>query len=518
MSNRIIGIDLGTSTSAVAAMDQGQARVLVLDERERIFPTVVGLNPNGDVLVGALARDQLESNPEFTFTGLKRLLGRRADDPQIVAWSELASYEIAPGPKGEAWVRGPDRLYDPVELLGHVFKRLRDIAQQALSEEVTRCVVGVPAYFDLEQKDAVRRAARAGGLEAVRLLPEPTAAAVAYGVDRASNRTIAIYDMGGGTFDVTLLKIAGQKFKTLASAGDPFLGGEDFDQRVMDWVITRFKDKHGVDLRDDAGAKNRVRLYSEKAKESLSAEQSHRLYGKYIAHRPHLLDLDDVLEREELEDLVVDLIDRTKLPCREALKRARIDVRDIDEVVLVGGMTRMPKIQEAVREIFGQVGNRRIDPVAAVALGCALQGAALTGDIKSVALKENTIMPFSVQVGNGALQSIIPANKQLPAREDKLFGLADRSADAAAIRVFHGARRVMTLVMNDMQRDVKTEPLIKVTLDVDDDGMLTATARNMVTKVEISHRLHAESGMSESEREGLKALGLDEFQNEEEAA
>lgn len=517
MSNRIVGIDFGTSTSAVAAMDRGQARILVLDERERVVPSVISIGPKGAIQVGALARDQLESNPEFTITGVKRLLGRKADDPQIVEWSNLAGYEIAPGPKGEAYVRGPDRLYSPVELASHVFNRLREIAEQALSEEITKCVIGVPAYFDLEQKEAVRQAARLAKLEPVRLLPEPTAAAVAYGVDRTSNRIIAVYDLGGGTFDISILKIAGQRFQTLSSAGDPFLGGEDFDQRLVEDLVKRFKAKHGKDLRDDPSAKNRVRLEAEKAKESLSAQQSHRAFAKYIAHRPLLLDLDEVIEREELESLVDDLIDRTRLPCREALRMARIDVRDIDEVVLVGGMTRMPRIQEVVQDIFERVPTRRIDPVAAVALGCALQGAALSGDIKSVALKENTVMPFSVQVGNGAMVPIIQANKSLPAREEKIFGLTDKAADAGAIRVFHGSRRVLTMVMNGLQ-PCKVEPLIKVTLDVDDDGMLTVTARNMATKAEISHRLHAESGMSEAEIAGLKALGVDQFVEEGEAA
>jgi len=516
MSNRIVGIDLGTSTSSVAAIDQGQARILVRDERERIMPTVVGIGQRGDILVGAVARDQLETNPEFTFTGLKRLLGRRFDDPQIVAWSQLAAYEIVAGPQGEAYVRGPDRIYSPVELLSHVFKRLRDVAQQSLSEEVTKCVVGVPAYFDVDQKEAVRQAARQGGLEPVRLLPEPTAAAVAYGVDRASNRTIAVYDLGGGTFDITILKITGQRFQPLASAGDPFLGGEDFDQRVVEWAVAQFKEKHSIDLRDTPGAKNRVRLEAEKAKEGLSSETSHRLFAKYIANRPHLIDLDEVLEREELESLVGDLIDRTKLPCRDALKRAKIDVRDIDEIVLVGGMTRMPRIQAVVQEIFERVPTRRIDPVAAVALGCALQGAALAGEIKSVALKENTVMAFSAQVGNGAMVPIIRANVSLPAREDKMFGIAERDGDAAAIRIFHGNRRVMTMVLNGLQPS-KVEPLIKVTLDVSDDGMLTATARNMATKAEVSHALHSESGMSETEIAALKALGVDEFEEGEAA-
>lgn len=511
--DRIVGIDLGTSTSAVAALDHGQARILALDERERVIPTVIALSQNGEVLVGAVARDQLEANPEYTFTGLKRLLGRKADDPQIVAWSQLAAYEIVAGPQGEAFVRGPDKIYDPVDLIAHVFKKLRDTAQQSLGEPVTKCVIGVPAQFDLMQKEAMKRAARLGGMEPVRLLPEPTAAAVTYGVDRSSNRTIAIYDLGGGTFDITIMKIAGQRFIPIATAGDPFLGGEDFDQRVSSWLLQRFREKHGIDLRDDPSAKNRVRLAAEKAKEALSSETAHRVYAKYIAHRPLLLDLDETLDQTDYENMVLDLIDRTRGPCREALRLAKLDVRDIDEVVLVGGMTRTPAVQELVREIFGRLPSRRIDPIAAVSLGCALVGAAIQGAIKNVALTENTTMPFSVQVGSGAIVPLIRNNVPLPAREERVFGLADRSAPSAAVRVFHGPRRIGTFIVNDMQEEVRGEPLLRVQLDVDDDGMLTVTATNVATKSKVTHTLHADTGMSPSEIEGLRAI-----EDEEQAA
>jgi len=510
--SRIVGIDLGTSTSSVAIMDHGQARILVMDERERVIPTVVGIDEaaGGGVTVGAVARDQLETNPDFTFTGLKRLLGRKADDPMIADWAKYVAYEIVPGPSGEAFVRGPDRAYSPVELLGHVFARLREIAQQSTGEPITRCVVGVPAHFDIAQKEAMRQAARNGGLEVVRLLPEPIAAAVAYGVDRATNRTIAIYDMGGGTFDVTILSIKGKKFVPLATAGDPLLGGEDFDQRIGEELIKRFRNKHGIDLRDDNGARNRIRLASEKAKEILSAQTSYRVLEKFIAHRPMLLDLDEVIERDDLEELVGDLVDRTRLPCREAMRRAKVDVRDIDEVVLVGGMTRMPLIKDiVVREIFERQPSRRIDPVAAVALGCALQGAALSGEIKSMSLSETTVLPFSVQVGSGALTPLIRANDTLPKREERVFGISNKEAERAAIRIFHGPRRVMTMVLDDMQEQVRGEPLVRVTLDVDDNGMLSATAQNVATKSEISHRLHAETGMSESEIGGLRDINED---------
>lgn len=516
--SRIVGIDLGTSTSSVAIMDHGVARTVSMDERERAIPTVVGLSETNGVSVGSVARDQLETNPDFTFTGLKRLLGRNADDPLIMKWAEHVSYEIVPGPNGEAYVRGPDRAYSPVELLGHVFARLREIAQQATGESITRCVAGVPAHFDVEQKAAIRQAARNGGLEVVRLLPEPIAAAVAYGVDKSTDRTIAIYDMGGGTFDVTILSIKGKKYHPRATAGDQMLGGEDFDQRIGDHLINRFRDKHQIDLRDDAGARNRVRLAAEKAKEVLSAQERHHVLEKFIAHRPVLLDLNETISREELEELVNDLAERTRLPCREAMRKAKVDPRDIDEVVLVGGMTRMPLIRDRiVREIFERQPSHKIDPVAAVALGCALQGAALSGEIKSLALSETTVLPFSVQVGSGAIMPMIRANEVLPKREERTFGLANKEAERAAIRIFHGPRRVMTLVLNDMQEDVKGEPLVRVTLDVDDDGMLSATALNVATKSVVSHRLHADTGLSEDELGSLRLAG-EGFNEEGEAA
>ncbi len=504
MSDRIVGIDLGTSTSAVAGIDQGFARLLVLDERERVVPTVIGFAPNGAVLVGNEARDQLEVNPDYTYTGLKRLIGRQFEDPQIQKWAELVAYEIVPGPSGEAYVRGPDRNYDPVELLGHVFAKLRKIATDATGEGVTRCVVGAPAHFDLAQRDALKRAAREGGLEVVRLIPEPTAAAIAYGVDRGTDQTIAIYDLGGGTFDVSILQVTGTKFRTLATAGDAFLGGDDFDQRIVEWAVGRFRDKHGIDLRDEAGAHNRVRLTAERAKEALSAQTEFRMLAEYIVHRPALLSLDEVLTRDEYEDLVADLLDRTRAPCRDALRLAKRDVRDINEVVRVGGMTRTPAVMSLIEEIFERKPSQKIDPVAAVALGAALQGAALMGVIKSVNLIENTSMPFSVQVGNNALIPLIRANVPIPAREERTFGIADKGADKVAVRVFHGNRKLMTLVVNDVQENVGAEPLVKVRLDIDDAGILTCVAKNPATKSEVTASLHADTGLSKSDIDGLQ--------------
>lgn len=527
--SRIIGLDLGTSTSAVAAMDRGQVRLLGHEERSRIIPSIVGFGGKGEIVVGHSARAQLETAPEHTYTGLKRLLGRQADDPHVVEWGDHVAYEVVPGPQGEAFVRGPDRAYSPVELLSHLVRERKEAAEAALSEEVTRVIVGAPAHFDMVQKEALRAAVRMGGLEPVRLLSEPTAAAVAYGVDRAQNRTIAIYDFGGGTFDVTILKISGQKFRALATAGDAFLGGEDFDQRIVEWLVSRFKDQHSIDLRDDTSAWNRVRLAAEKAKHELSSVHSWTVFAKYIAdarNRSLLLDLNETLDREVFNELVADLVDRTKQPCREALRKAKVDVRDVDEVVLVGGMTRMPLVQETVQEIFERVPSRRIDPMAAVALGCAMQGAALAGEMKSIALSETLSTSLGVEVGNGSAVPILRAGRQIPARETVRFGLAEGpegQREAAALRIYQGDLKVASenrqlgvMVLNDLGKH--KEPLIAVTFDLDDDGILTVTAEDTLSKDKITHRLHAESGMSEDEIEGLKDLDFEVGDGQEEAA
>lgn len=514
MSRRIIGLDYGTSTCTCAAVDRGTARLLGHESRARIVPSIVGFAGRGEIVVGHAARAQLETSPEYTYTGLKRLLGRRADDPAVIEWGERVAFDIAAGPSGEAFVRGPDRLYSPVELIAHQFRERKQAAEDVLNEEISRAVIGAPAHFDMVQKEALRQAARLGGLEPVRLLSEPTAAAVAYGVDRGQNRTIAVYDFGGGTFDVTILKITGQKFRPLAMAGDSLLGGEDFDQRVVEWLVGKFKEKHEKDLRDDPSAWNRVRLAAKSAKEELSAVLSWRIDLRNIAeanNRAILLHLDETLEREAFEEMVADLVDRTKKPCRDALKKAKVDVRDIDDVVPVGGMTRVPLVREAIQSIFERAPSGRIDPIAAVSLGCAMQGAALAGELKSLAFTDILPMSLGVEVGNGSIVPILRAGRQVPAKETVKFGLAENGKDGAAIRVYQGDlreasenRQIARLVLNDLAQH--KAPLIDVTFDLDDDGMLTVSAVDCVSKAKVVHRVHAESGMSKEDVDALRTL------------
>jgi molecular chaperone DnaK len=512
---KIVGIDLGTSTSAVAVMDQGRARILYQDERDRILPTVVSITERGEIVVGSTAKNLLESAPLYTYTGLKRLLGRRFDDPHVKEWSELVAYEMVPGPAGEAYVRGPDRAYSPVELLAHVFMRLKDTAQSALSAEVSRAVVGAPAHFDQVQRKALCDAARLGGIEPVRLLAEPTAAAVAYGVDQATNRVIAVYDFGGGTFDVTILQITGRRFRVAAAAGDPFLGGEDFDQRVVEWLVECFKAKHGIDLRDDPSAKNRLRLAAERAKHELSSVGSWAIREVYIAKAlqgGHLLDLEETLDRETLEELVGDLVERTREPCRQAMARAKVGVHDIKELIRVGGMTRMPMVARVAEEMFARKLTQKFDPMMVVALGCAMQGAALAGEMRSVDLKEVVVRSIGVEVGNGAIVPIIRAGKSIPAREHVDFTMADPGKPAAAIRIYEGDlksaadnRLLGTMVMNDQARH--DMPLIRVTMDLNESGMLTTTVLDRNTNERIEHSFHADTGMNAAEQEALRDLG-----------
>ncbi len=526
MSSKVIGIDMGTSNSSVAFMQRGVPSILRSGDRDRdrIVPTVVSLDEKGRVAVGHSALLQIETNPQFTYTGLKRLLGRRADDPQVQSWAEMVSYEIAPGPEGQAWVRGPDRLYSPIELLAHVLRHLRDIARRALADNVERCVLGAPAHFDEVQREALRQCARAAGLEPERLLSEPTAAAVAYGVERGGDKTIAVYDFGGGTFDVTILSIRGQRFKPLATSGDAFLGGEDFDARIVSWVVEQFQAKHEVDLRNDATALARVRMAAETAKHELSGVEVTPLQARFIADKlidnvKAPLDLSESLERETFEELTSDLVERTRAPCREALKIAGLDPRDLDDVVLVGGMTRMPLVQQVVADIFGRAPKQTVPPLDAVALGCAMQGAALAGQLESLGLSDIAPMSYGVEVGNGTGFPLVRKGASIPARVTKRFRLAEPKGEAAAIRVYQGDlkragdnRQLGVLVLNDMQTGAK-EPQIDVTFDVSADGILSVYGVNIETKARVDWRIHAETGLSETHVNELRSL-TDEFEDQ----
>jgi len=523
---KIVGIDLGTSTSMVAAHDRGHSRLLAQDERERIFPTVVALDPRGGgrVSVGSIARDQIDTNPEFTFTGLKRLLGRKYEDPAVQEWSGYVGYSIVEGPDGWAYVRGPDRPYSPIELLGHVFRRLGEIASTSLGERVTDCVVGVPAHFDMVQREAMRQAALAGGLTAQRLLPEPTAAAVAYGVDRSENRTIATYDFGGGTFDVSVLSIRGKRFHPLASFGDPYLGGEDFDRRIVDYVADEFAAKHGVDLRDSPLSRARLRLVCEQAKYDLSASEGARIQAHSIGEAPppnrFALHVDTTLSRETFEEMVIDLVDRTRAPCREAMRAAKVDPQDISDVVLIGGMTRMPLVIETVAEIFGRRPKNDIDPMVAVAYGCATQGAVLSGAVKSISLQERVPASIGIRIGNGTMHTMLRQGRTLPARESAVFGLAEKDADRAVVDVHQGElkvasdnRLVAKIVHNELQRSrpergsTRAQAALSVIFNMNEDGILTVITENVHSKERLEHRVHADTGMTPEAIDEMRRIG-----------
>lgn len=523
----VVGIDLGTSTSVVALVNRGSRQVLTRDERDRLLPTVVAIDARGRFSVGSNARDSMEANPEFTFFGLKRIIGRKFADPVVQDWAGVVPYGIVEGPDGWAYLQGPQELHSPIELLGKVFRELRDIASGALNERIEDAVIGVPAYFDQVQKQAMRQAAEAGGFNARRLLPEPTAAAVAYGVDRSVNRVIAVYDFGGGTFDVSILQIRGQAFHALATSGDPLLGGDDIDRRIVDFAAEEVKREYGVDLRDDYMARARLRMLSENAKLELTSVEGTRIQAKHMAdktdergHTQHV-HINVELTRDKLEELVVDLIDRTRAPCHEAMQRAKKDMRDIQDVVLVGGMTRMPIVGATVADIFGQTPRSDVDPLTAVAYGCAAQGAVMAGTFKSLALQERSTKSIGVEVGNGSLVPIIRAGSTIPNRVTMRFGMADKNVDGAAIRVFEGDlkvasdnREVARLVLNDLQAsrakrgDLLAEPTIDLTFDINEEGICEFTAVNAHAKEKaVSYRVHADTGLSEEEVSELRRLG-----------
>jgi molecular chaperone DnaK len=520
---RMIGIDLGTSTSSVAVCERGQPpRMLALDERDRIMPSVVTFDPGGQVVVGRKARPQRATNPEYTYTELKRLLGRQEDDKIVAEIRERVSYDIARGPNGEAWVRGPDRAYAPEELLGYVVRELKRVASTVLGETVTHAVIGVPANFDQVQRAAVRRAARFGGIEPIgdniALLSESNAAAIAYGMERGPGKTIAVYDLGGGTFDSTILKVAGMsKLRVLASAGDAYLGGEDFDNRIVNWLAEQFRLAHGLDLRQDVFGLQRLQLKAEAAKIELSGADEFRIIDRFIAKDPMTgaqVDLDYTLSRDVFEELVQDLVDRTRQPCLDAMAAAKIDPRRIDDVVMVGGMTRVPVVQQAIEEIFGRKPLQRINPIEAVALGCAIQAAARAGELASIALTEVTTSSFGLEASGGAFVPFLKRGSQIPNAKTLKTAAADETGTEVALRIFQGdlnvareGRHLGTLIV-----PVSAGGDVAVTFDIDQDGMLTVEATDLATGAVATKAMHADLGLDREALENLRRMSEDDQQ------
>jgi molecular chaperone DnaK len=502
---KVIGIDLGTTNSVVSVVEGGNPTVIANQEGSRLTASVVGFSKDGEILVGQVAKRQAITNPENTVFSIKRFMGRRYDE--VLQEIKLVPYKVVKAGNGDARVEVRGKQYSPPEISAMILRKLKEAAEAYLGEKVTQAVITVPAYFNDSQRQATKDAGKIAGLEVLRIINEPTAAALAYGLDKKKDETIAVYDLGGGTFDISILEIGEGVFEVKATNGDTHLGGDDFDQRVMDWIAEEFKKEHGIDLRKDRMALQRLKEAAERAKIELSTTMQTEINLPFItadATGPKHLVL--TLTRAKLESLVNDLVERTLGPCRQAMQDAGISAKDIQEVILVGGQTRMPKVQEAVKQLFGREPHKGVNPDEVVAVGAAVQGAVLTGEVKDLLLLDVTPLSLGIETLGGVMTTLIARNTTIPTKKSETFTTAADNQSSVEVHVMQGER--------PMARDNRTlgrfhldgippaprgVPQVEVTFDIDANGILNVSAKDTATGKQQNITITASSGLTKDE-------------------
>ncbi|MDF0517340.1 molecular chaperone DnaK [Bradyrhizobium yuanmingense] len=508
---KVIGIDLGTTNSCVAVMDGKNAKVIENSEGMRTTPSIVAVTDDGERLVGQPAKRQAVTNPERTFFAVKRLIGRRYDDPMVEKDKKLVPYKIVKASNGDAWVEADGQTYSPSQVSAFILQKMKETAEAHLGQKVEQAVITVPAYFNDAQRQATKDAGKIAGLEVLRIINEPTAAALAYGLDKTKAGTIAVYDLGGGTFDISILEIGDGVFEVKSTNGDTFLGGEDFDMRLVGYLADEFQKEQGINLRNDKLALQRLKEAAEKAKIELSSTTQTEINLPFItADQTGPKHLTMKLTRAKFEALVDDLIQKTVEPCRKALKDAGVTAGEIGEVVLVGGMSRMPKVQEVVKQLFGKEPHKGVNPDEVVAIGAAIQAGVLQGDVKDVLLLDVTPLSLGIETLGGVFTRIIDRNTTIPTKKSQVFSTAEDNQNAVTIRVFQGEREMAADNKMLGQFDLmgippapRGMPQIEVTFDIDANGIVNVSARDKATGKEQQIRIQASGGLSEADIEKM---------------
>ena len=509
--SKIIGIDLGTTNSCVAIMEGSQAKVLENAEGARTTPSVVAFSNENEKLIGQPAKRQAVTNPENTIFAVKRLIGRNFDDPTVKKDIEAAPFKIVNSEKGDAWIEAKGEKYSPSQISAFILQKMKETAEKYLGQAVTKAVITVPAYFNDAQRQATKDAGKIAGLEVLRIINEPTAASLAYGLDKKQNKKIAVYDLGGGTFDVSILELGDGVFEVKSTNGDTFLGGEDFDNAVVEYLITEFKKDSGIDLKSDKLALQRLKEAAEKAKIELSAAEQTDINLPFItADKTGPKHINLKMTRAKLEALVEDLISRTIPPCKTALKDAGISASDVDEIVMVGGMTRMPKVINEVKNFFGKEPNKSVNPDEVVAMGAAIQAGVLQGDVKDVLLLDVTPLSLGIETLGGVSTKLIEKNTTIPTKKSQVFSTAEDNQPAVSIRVLQGEREMATdnkLLGNfeliGIAPAPRGVPQIEVTFDIDANGIVNVSAKDKGTGKEQKIQIQASGGLSDEEIEKM---------------